>query len=115
MELGSLITRLSDEGAAGEALQAIGDLVLFARVSEMAGRYGEPPEAYVAASVRSFADSADDEAWIGLVGSIGRSTDPGDAALRRMLEWALSADEARTRQATVRSCCGGGDSCHVPH
>jgi hypothetical protein len=116
MLLGNLVRRLTDEQEAAAALQSLGDLALFARVAEMAHAFKENPGDYVAASVGRFAASAGDETWLQLIGEAERAHDPGSAALRRMLLWALSEDErgGASTDASVPSCgCGkGGDARH---
>lgn len=109
MDLGTLIGRLRRDADAGTALEALGDIVLIARVAEMAAVFDETSSEYVAAGVGRFAAAAEDEAWLGLVAAMERAEDPGSAALRRMLEWALARDENEVRQpATEPHTCGGG-------
>lgn len=114
MQLGALIERLEHDDTAGQALEALGDIVLYTRVCAMAQAFGESPGAYVAVSVSRFAATADDEAWLGLVAAMERAEAPGDAALVRMLEWALRDDAAPQRERGGRACgCGNdGSSCH---
>lgn len=107
MHLGTLIARLESEDDAAIALQALGDIVLFTAVSEAGARYGETSGAYVAGAVARFSDGAGDEDWVGLIGHIERAEDPGQAALVRMLQWALAGEAADGDgpQQTACSCC----------
>lgn len=114
MQLGDLLHGLQNEGSAAEALEAIGDLVLFARVAENARGYDETPGAYVAAGVGRFAASASDEAWLGLLSALGRESDPGQAALKRILAWVLEEDQACGDGLQNSECGAGGGCCHRP-
>lgn len=112
MHLGTLIARLECEDNATTALEALGDIVLFAAVSAAGSRYEEAPGAYVAGAVARFAAGAGDEDWVGLIGHIERADDPGQAALVRMLQWALARDASDSDGARQTACrCG---STHVP-
>ncbi|ACA19971.1 hypothetical protein M446_5679 [Methylobacterium sp. 4-46] len=91
MLLGDIIARLDDEAVAAETLVQLGDLVLLGRVQEAAARAGVAPGAFAARAVGLFSDTASDEEWVGLIGAMGRTTEPGLACLRRMVEFALSA------------------------
>lgn len=92
MQLGTLIDRLSLEEDAAVALEALGDIVLFSDVRTVGEHYGESPGAYVANAARRFAALASDEDWLGLMSAMERSQVPAQAALERMLRWALAAD-----------------------
>lgn len=107
MHLGTLIARLESEDSAALALEALGDIVLFTAVSKAGARYEETPGAYVAGAVARFSDGAGDEDWVGLIGVIERAEDPGQAALVRMLRWALARDAAGGEGARQTACsCG---------
>lgn len=107
MHLGTLIARLQHEDDAAMALEALGDIVLFTAVSEAGSRFQESPAAYVAGAVARFSDSAGDEDWVGLIGHIERAEDPGQAALVRMLQWALAHDAIHGDGAQQATCsCG---------
>jgi hypothetical protein len=84
----------------------------------MAPMFDESPGEYVAASVGRFAASADDETWLRLIGDVERAPDPGIAALKRMLHWALDGDaRGSVLPAGATGKCGcesGGDPCHGP-
>ncbi len=115
MNLGTLISRLEDESQGAAALEALGDIVLFSEVREMADAFGETIGGYVATSAGRFAAGAGDETWLSLIGAIERAPQPGQTALRRMLRWALDSDAQALREESTRSVepakactCGGG-------
>ena len=118
MQLGALMNHLAFEDDAAAALDALGDIVLFAEVQAMGDRYDESPGEYVANAAHRFAAIAGDEDWLNLMTIMERSDDPARAALVRMLRWSLKrdADEAEHQagHAQVGGCtCGGGDGeCH---
>jgi hypothetical protein len=103
MQLGTLLAQLEDERQAGAALEALDDLVLFARIDAMGAEHDETAGEYVANAARRFAALASDEDWLAIMSAIERSDDPGRAVLRRMLVWALDAD---SKAAEGGSCCG---------
>lgn len=92
MHLGTLMTRLEREEDAGEALAALGDIVLYAEVLAASERHGESPAAYTAGAVVRFAGAAGDEDWVGLVGALERARNPAREMLSRALRWALARD-----------------------
>lgn len=114
MNLGELITSLEREETGESMLAALGDLVLFSQVRAMGEAYGESIGAYVATSARRFAASAGDETWLSMVGAMERAPEPGQAALQRILRWALE-DDARAIAGqgteTAHACTCGGGSC----
>lgn len=114
MQLGSLIARLGSEDDAMSALQALGDIVLFARVRAMGERFDESPGDYVACTARRFAATAGDEDWLKVVSAIERSEDPASAALKTMIAWALATDDAVGCVTSECGCNGtsGGDHEH---
>ena len=89
MLLGDIIARLDDETIAMEALIGLSDLTLLARVEEAAGREGLSPGGFAAQAVHAFSTQASDEDWVSLIGAMGRTPDPGQACLRKMVEFAL--------------------------
>lgn len=111
MQLGDLIRRLQVESVAADALVALGDLSLLVRVGDMAAAFGETQGEYVSASVGRFAVAANDEAWLRLVGDVERADDPGTAALKRMVLWALD-DDTRRHSPSECGCGSGGGTCH---
>ncbi|HEX4893460.1 MAG TPA: hypothetical protein VFV47_09240 [Hyphomicrobiaceae bacterium] len=113
MLLGELLSKLEGEDDAGEALGALGDIVLFAEVQSMGERYGEAPGEYVAGAASRFAASAGDEDWLTLMGAIDRSDAPLQSALRLILRWSLDKD-ARGDQATAHAACSCGSTGCAP-
>ncbi|HLZ01185.1 MAG TPA: hypothetical protein VKR55_03430 [Bradyrhizobium sp.] len=97
MQLGEIIRNFSEEARADEALLACSDLVLLARIGEMAGRFDETIAEYAAGAVRRFANLASSEDWLALMNTIERSDDPGIDTLSHMLNWSLKQDEAAAR------------------
>ncbi len=102
MHLGALIAQLEQSRDATQLIEALGDVVLFAKIAEVAERYGERPGEYLAASVGQFASGAGDEDWLGLVAAMERTDDPGRAAVRWILDWAIARDTAPP--APTRGC-----------
>jgi hypothetical protein len=94
MHLGTLLARLQDDGDAAMALDALGDIVLYAEIQATGEQFDETPGAYTAGAVSRFAAAASDEQWLGLVAALERSQDPARAALAHMLTWALRQDAA---------------------
>lgn len=113
MLLGTLMDRLELEGDATTALEALGDIVLFAEVQAMGDRYDESPGAYVANAARRFAQLGSDEDWLNLMTVMERSPNPAHAALEKILRWSLKHDAAEaSHQHTGQCSCGsGGGEC----
>ena len=112
MQLGALMNHLSFEDDAAAALEALGDIVLFANVQDMGERFAETPGEYVANAARRFADLGSDEDWLGLMAAMERSGDPARAALDRMIRWALKTDAAAEASVPKVSCTCGDGQCH---
>jgi hypothetical protein len=89
MLLGDVIAGLDDEALAMQALIGLGDLALVVRVEEAAAGEGLTPGAFAARAVQIFSSDASDEDWVSLIGVMGQTTDPGQACLRKMVEFAL--------------------------
>jgi hypothetical protein len=108
MQLGELLSHLDDESHAAAALNALGDIVLYARV-EAAGRdHDEQPGEYVTNAARRFAAVASDEEWLAVMNALERTDDPARAVLLRMLDWELTRDAAVNEPASPHACtCGG--------
>lgn len=101
MMLGELIGHIDDPHMIGKAIAAIRDASLLRRVTAAAAAAEMPLGEYVVYSVRSFANTPGDEAWISLIGKCQAHSDPGLTALTYMLENRLRAEEAHA----------GGHSC----
>ena len=108
MQLGEIIRNFTEEARAAEALLACSDLVLLARISEMAGRFDETIAEYAAGAVRRFANLASSEDWLALMNVIERADDPGFDSLGHMLNWSLKQDEAGSVPLPAGCTCGSG-------
>jgi hypothetical protein len=102
MQIGALVERMKRDDDAGEALTALGDLVLFAEVVAMGDRFDEGPAAYTAGAVARFAAGASDEDWMSLIGALERSREPGQEFLVRALRWSLAHDAREVAHAVGR-------------
>ena len=111
MHLGTLLARLQHNDDAGMALDALGDIVLYAHVRSTGERFDETPGTYTASAVNRFAATASDEQWLGLVAAMERSDEPARAALTHMLTWALRQDESAQ---TGHSCACSTEGCNRP-
>ncbi|WP_027132687.1 hypothetical protein [Geminicoccus roseus] len=94
MLLGDLIARLDDADVATETLLGMDDLVLLSRIEAAAAQAGLAPGAFAAQAVALFAGQASDEDWVSLIGVMGQTTDPGQACLKKMVEYALRPTQA---------------------
>ena len=112
MQLGTLMDHLEFEDDAVAALEALGDIVLFAEIQGMCERYDESPGTYVANAARRFAAQAGDEDWLSLMAAMERSQDPAQAALERMLRWALKGDAQEGLSPSHAKCTCGGHADH---
>jgi hypothetical protein len=108
MHLGEIIRNFSEEATANEALLAVGDLSLLARVGESARRHEETVGEYAAGAVRRFANLASSEDWLALMNAIERADEPGMRCLTQMLHWSLKRDEAQSAPLHGGCSCGGG-------
>ncbi len=112
MQLGALLNHLENEATAGAALQALGDIVLLARVEAMGAEHDEEPGVYVANGARRFAAHASDEDWLGLMNAIERAADPGRAVLEKIVLWSLDKDSTPESAPHEGCSCGGGGGRH---
>lgn len=110
MQLGEIIRSFSEEVPANEALLACNDIVLFARVGEVANRYDETIGEYAAGAVRRFANLAASEDWLALMNVIERADDPGISCLTYMINWSLKQDETPAVPAHAGCTCGGTEA-----
>jgi hypothetical protein len=90
MLLGDLLSRFDDENIAQEAVLALGDLPMIARLREAADASGMTLGTFAAGAVRRYAVEASDEEWTTLMGALSRAPDPGAACLRRALAYVLA-------------------------
>lgn len=89
MLLGDVIAGLDDEVHAMQTLIGLGDLALVVRVEQAATGEGLTPGVFAARAVQLFSSQASDEDWVSLIGVMGQTADPGQACLRKMVEFAL--------------------------
>jgi hypothetical protein len=87
MLLGDLLARFDDETVAAEAVLALDDLPLVARLRAGAAADGVTLGAYTAAAVRRYAAEAPDDEWLSLMSALGRAQDPGMVCMRRALAY----------------------------
>jgi hypothetical protein len=93
--LGELMQRLDDPGTAEAVLIEMGDLVLLAEIRAATDRLGMETGDFVTLAIQRFLERADNEAWLQIVGAMGRSQTPGLAAL----SWILRRAVADVREA----------------
>jgi hypothetical protein len=111
MQLGEIIRNFSEEDTANEALLALGDLSLLARVGKSAEHHEETVGEYAAGAVRRFANLASSEDWLALMNAIERTDEPGRRCLTHMLHWSLRRDEAESAPPHAGCSCGGSGGC----
>jgi len=90
MLLGDVIARLEDETIATETLVRLGDVGLVAEMTTRAADAGLSLGRYATWAVRHYADTAPDDEWTQLIGTLGRSEDPGAACLKRAFAYVLA-------------------------
>ncbi|MCL4766547.1 MAG: hypothetical protein KJZ80_09975 [Hyphomicrobiaceae bacterium] len=90
MTLGELLATWQDEATVLDALIALDDLGLLARVRQAAEEEGSDLAAFVRQEVGRFVNEADDEAWTTLIGRLNRAEDPARAGLKTMIEFGLA-------------------------
>jgi hypothetical protein len=95
MLLGDMIARFDDPAYAGEALMALGDLVLVADIIAAAEAEGVAPGELARQAVDRFVAAATDEDWVSVVGAMERAEDPAREFLRRALALVPRAGQAR--------------------
>ena len=108
MLLGTMLARLDNEADAAKAIEALGDLVLFAEVRAMGAHHDETPGEYVAGAAGRFAARASDEDWLGLMTALERSDTPARAALERIVRWGLARDAAGDDSGAPPGVCACG-------
>ena|SRR5665213_2427078 len=89
--LGNILGALTNPASAEEALDAIGDPGLVARVQQGAAAEGVGVGAFVASTVRQMLDYAEEGVWLDLLGRMSGSPRPGVVALEVMLSRAFPA------------------------
>jgi hypothetical protein len=87
--LGDILTKLTDETTAVEAILGTGDLALLAAARERAAAEGRDLADCVVLTVQRYTAQASDEEWLTLMGMLNRSRDPGTTCLKRAFAYAL--------------------------
>jgi hypothetical protein len=117
MLLGTIMTRLQDEGVAAATLMSLGDIVLVAEVEAARLPHAESLGEYVSGAAQRFAGLASDEDWLALMTALEGSDNPAAACLATMLRWSIARDAeaaaAETGGASPGGCCcaGGKGKC----
>ena len=86
--LGDLLSSLTDEATALEAIAGAGDLKLLTAAQQAAAAESLEVGAYVTQAVQRYAHEASDEEWV-TIGLLNRARDPGAVCIKRALEHAL--------------------------
>jgi hypothetical protein len=82
MQLGDLIAQFDDGAVVAQALAALGDRALNARLGALAAARGLSIGELATEAVSQFAISASDMDWVTVLGQMSRAGDPGSAFLR---------------------------------
>jgi hypothetical protein len=88
--LGEILEQLRDRSEVYQLLAETGDLALMARLDQAAHALAADPRDLALRAVRSFAEKADDEAWVKLIGRLQGSQSPAAACLSEMISWSLA-------------------------
>lgn len=96
MTLGEMIASWQDEAAVLDALIALDDLALLARLQHAAEADGISVADFVRDGVGRFVAEADDEAWLTLMGRISKADDPAMTGLKLMIEFGLRGHNSAT-------------------
>lgn len=88
--LGDIIAKLDDSVTAEAVIIEAGDLALLDEVREAAALLDMDVGTFSGLAARRFVDRADADAWLHLVGAMGRSDRPGLDALRVILKRAVA-------------------------
>jgi cytochrome c2 len=88
--LGDILSALTDAVSAEEALAAVGDPAVVARVRRDAAAEGVDVGTFVACTVCHVLDHAGEEVWLDLLGRMSGSLQPGVTALEVMLARAFA-------------------------
>lgn len=87
--LGEILDRLHDRSEVYQILSECGGVPLISKLDRIADETKEDPCEIVLRVVRAFADKADDEAWVKLVGCVQDATSPAGACLGEMIAWSM--------------------------
>lgn len=89
--LGEIVAQLDSGADLGDVLAQIGNPALLVKLEEKAAGVGRTPAEVATEAVRAFANGADDDAWLKLLGKLNDTPLPAAACLKEMLVWALKA------------------------
>lgn len=87
--LGDIIGRIDDPIVAEQALMETGELALLSDVTHAARLLDLEVGRFIALAIRRFVERADDDAWLQLVGAMGKSEEPSNAAISAILRRAV--------------------------
>jgi hypothetical protein len=90
--LGDLIAQLDQPRVAASVLTAL-DPGIIGRIEQRAAAESMTVADFAAGAVRAFVEHAEDDLWFQLLTIIRKSDDPGLAAVRTILTWAVTAKE----------------------
>ncbi len=89
--LGEIVAHLDSGADLAYVLAQIGNPALLEKLEAKAAAAGQSPEDVAGQAVRAFANGADDDAWLKLLGKLNDTPLPAAACLKEMLAWALKA------------------------
>jgi hypothetical protein len=92
MTLGAIIGRLRDKAFVDQTIADLDDIVLLTRLQAAAAAAGDTLSDIATGLVGRFVQYATDEAWLSLITSAMRSSDPAATSLRCMLSTALTLE-----------------------
>jgi hypothetical protein len=84
-----MIARFEDDAFVSEALFALDDLALAARIAASADQNSMSAGEFVTQAIGQFINCAGDEEWLTLIGLMSRTDNPGQVLLRRALSNSL--------------------------
>lgn len=88
--LGEILAHLQDPSEVYSLLVEGGDLDALATLNQAATASATDPCDLALDAVQSFTESADEEAWVKLIGRIRDADSPGAACLSEMISWSLA-------------------------
>jgi hypothetical protein len=100
MTLGAIVRDLARPGVAEATLVEAGAMPLLARLEAAAADFAMPPGELANYISRTWLARAGDDDWLRLLGVMGKSDQPGLAALVMMLEQALAELDAKAAATT---------------
>ena len=89
--LGEIVAQLDSGADLDHVLAQIGNPGLLEKLEAKAAAVGLAPTEVASEAVRAFANGADDDAWLKLLGKLNDTPLPAAACLKEMLAWALKA------------------------